>query len=208
MPAAEQYFAPSPAAPSAPRRVELVLPDLRLSLAADRGTFSAERIDAGTKLLLLEAPPPPDDLATAADVGCGYGPIALTLARRRPAATVWAVDVNERALALCQANAAQAGIPNVVTAAAAAVPASLAVELVWSNPPIRIGKDLLHGLLGAWLDRLTPGGSMVLVVHKHLGADSLQRWLEGRGNPTTRLVSRAGYRLLDVRPSARVEVGP
>lgn len=195
---AGHYFHARPAAASRPATVRLDLPDRSLELRTDRGVFSAERVDPGTKQLLLDAPEPPDG-GTFVDVGCGYGPIACTLAARRPAATVWAVDVNERALELCRTNAAALGLRNLHVADATAVPDDLEVDLIWSNPPVRIGKAPLHDLLSGWLRRLAPSGSAVLVVHKHLGADSLQRWLGDSGWTSQRLSSRAGYRLLEVR---------
>jgi len=194
---AGHYFDASPAAASRPSTVRLDLPDRSLRLRTDRGVFSADRVDPGTKYLLLEAPEPPER-GTFVDLGCGYGPLACTLAARRPDATVWAVDVNERALALCAANAEALDLANVRTRAVDAVPTDLTVDLLWSNPPIRIGKAALHELLRSWLGRLTPAGAAVLVVQKHLGADSLQRWLDGEGWAATRLGSRAGYRLLEI----------
>lgn len=196
---AGHYFDPSPAAPSRPASVRLVLPDLTAELTTDRGVFSAERVDPGTKYLLLEAPPPPA-AGTLVDLGCGYGPIACTLASRAPGATVWAVDVNERARALCRANADALGLGNVRVAAPEDVPDDVVVDLIWSNPPIRIGKAALHEVLTTWLDRLAPTGSAHLVVSKHLGADSLHRWLAEAGYATTRRRSRMGYRVLDVSP--------
>ncbi|MGK5558515.1 MFS transporter, partial [Actinomadura kijaniata] len=74
-----------------------------------------------------------------------------------------------------------------------------------SNPPIRIGKAALHDLLLTWLPRLTPTGQAHLVVQKHLGSDSLQRWLADQGFPTRRLASRSAYRILQV--SARTQEG-
>jgi len=195
---AGHYFSPSPGAASRPGTVRLVLPDRTLDLATDRGVFSADRVDPGTKYLLLEAPPPPA-AGTFVDLGCGYGPIACTLAARAPGATVWAVDVNERARVLCRANASALGLGNVVVAAPEEVPPDLEVDLIWSNPPIRIGKAALHDLLRSWLARLSPAGTAVLVVQRHLGADSLQRWLQAEGWRAERLGSRAGYRLLEVR---------
>jgi 16S rRNA (guanine1207-N2)-methyltransferase len=193
------YFAPQPEAPSAPRPVELVLPDLRLTLMADRGVFSHGQIDPGTMVLLLEAGRPPDEPVDLLDLGCGYGPIALALAARAPKARVWAIDVNERALALCQANAAAAGLDNVRVVHPEAVPDDVSLAGIWSNPPVRIGKPALHALLDEWLGRLTPDGRAWLVVHKHLGSDSLARWLGGRGHTVTRTASRAGYRVLEIR---------
>ncbi len=196
--AASQYFEPEPGAASRPRSVTLTLPDVTLSLRTDRGVFSAERVDPGTKLLLLDAPAPPEGAADLADLGCGYGPIALALAHRAPAATVWAVDVNARARALCQANATAAGLANVQVVAPGDVPGSVRFAGLWSNPPIRIGKPALHALLAGWLDRLADGGTAWLVVHKHLGSDSLERWLAAPGRRVRRHSSRRGYRILAV----------
>ncbi len=189
------YFDDSPAAPSRPGSVDLVLPDLRVTLRTDRGVFSAGGVDPGTKLLLLEAPPPPPT-GRLLDLGCGYGAIAATLAHRAPQAEIWAVDVNERARDLAAAN----GGARVRVAAPDDVPADLRFDGIWSNPPIRIGKPALHAMLETWLDRLTPDGRAWLVVQKHLGSDSLQRWLAGCGWATERLTSRSGYRILEVAP--------
>jgi 16S rRNA (guanine1207-N2)-methyltransferase len=192
------YFSPSPDAASRPSTVRLDLPDLSLALRTDRGVFSRARIDPGTKYLLTEAPAPPTD-GHLADVGCGYGPIALTLATRSPRATVWAVDVNERALELTQANAAAAGLANVRVVRPGEVPVDVRLAGLWSNPPVRVGKAAIHDLLDHWLGRLDADGTALLVVQKNLGADSLHRWLEARDWSVTRLGSRVGYRLLEVR---------
>jgi 16S rRNA (guanine1207-N2)-methyltransferase len=188
------------ATPSRPGSVVLALPDLTVTLATDRGVFAADGVDAGTRLLLLEGPRPAgDEDGALLDIGCGYGPIALALARRAPQATVWAVDVNDRARALCRANADAAGIANIVVAAPEEVPPDVRFAGIWSNPPIRVGKQALHDLLTTWVGRLVPGATAALVVHKHLGADSLSRWLTEHGYPVERLASRAGYRVLAVQ---------
>jgi 16S rRNA (guanine1207-N2)-methyltransferase len=197
-----QYFAEEPDAPHRPGTVHLVLPDVKLTLATDSGMFSPGRLDPGTRLLIEAAPPPPaaGDLL---DLGCGYGPLALTLAARAPAAQVWAVDVNQRALDLCQRNAAANGLANV-----RCVPAGDPIQmptryrLIWSNPPIRIGKQALHALLATWLARLTPDGAAYLVVQRHLGSDSLQQWLTDSGWAARRLAARSGYRVLGVQPAS------
>ena len=161
--------------------------------------FAAAAVDPGTKLLLLESSPPPVGAVNLLDLGCGYGPIALTLARRAPEATVWAVDVNRRAIELCAANAAANGLTNVRAVSPELVPHEVRFAGIWSNPPIRIGKEALHELLLAWLDRLDDDDAHAwLVVQKHLGSDSLARWLEETGWSADRRVSRGGYRVLDV----------
>jgi 16S rRNA (guanine1207-N2)-methyltransferase len=195
------YFSSSPDVPSRPSTVRLDLPDLSLELRTDRGVFSGTRIDPGTKYLLVEAPPPPES-GDLADIGCGYGAVALTLAARSPGATVWAVDVNERALELTRVNAAAAGLTNVRVASPDDVPAAVRFAAWWSNPPVRVGKAVLHDLLARWLRRLDDDGEALLVVQKHLGADSLHRWLAGQGWSVRRLGSRTGYRLLEVRGGA------
>lgn len=202
-PAGDHYFSESPASRSAPRMVRLRVPGQAVELVTDRGTFSPNRIDPGTALLLDRAPDPP---ATGRflDLGCGYGPIAVALSLASPGAEVVAVDVNERARELTAVNARRLDLTNVVVREPDTVGGGT-FDLIWSNPPIRIGKEALHDLLLRWIARLSPDGTAVLVVNRHLGADSLQRWLIGRGHPTERLASRAGYRLLQVSAASRVD---
>lgn len=193
----DHYFSAQPRAPRRPGQVRVILPDVYLELATDAGVFSPGRLDPGTRLLLDESPVPPPS-GDLLDLGCGYGPVACVLAARSPGATVWAVDVNERALELCARNAATAGLANVrcVIPGDPALPARFAA--IWSNPPVRIGKEALHSLLSQWLGRLDPSGRAYLVAGRNLGADSLHRWLAGQGWPVTRLAARSGYRLLQV----------
>jgi 16S rRNA (guanine1207-N2)-methyltransferase len=193
-----QYFAERPAAGRRPGSVHVITSDLHLELATDSGMFSPSRLDPGTRLLLETAPPPPAT-GELLDLGSGYGPLALVLAARSPGARVWAVDVNTRALELCARNAERAGLTNVHCSAPddPAVPGAFA--LIWSNPPIRIGKTALHALLATWLARLEPAAPAYLVVQRHLGSDSLQRWLHEAGWPADRVAARAGYRVLRVR---------
>ena len=193
----QQYFAERPAARPRPGSVHVVAPDLHLELETDSGMFSPTRLDAGTRLLLETAPRPPAT-GDVLDLGCGYGPLALVLAVRSPGARVWAVDVNTRALELCARNAERAGLANIRCTAPGDPALPAAFDLIWSNPPIRIGKAALHELLSAWLGRLAPGGTAYLVVQRNLGSDSLQRWLAGSGWPAERVAARAGYRVLRV----------
>ena len=177
--------------------VDLVLPDLHLRLETDSGVFSPERIDPGTRVLLETVPPPPQQ-GDLLDLGCGYGPIALTMARACPAGDRVGGRRQPPGVELCARNAQTAGLDKVRSVHVDEVPPELRFAAIWSNPPIRIGKPALHEMLPAWLDRLAPGGEAYLVVQKHLGSDSLQRWLDEQGWPTTRVTSRSAYRVLRV----------
>ncbi|MFI7420101.1 class I SAM-dependent methyltransferase [Nonomuraea sp. NPDC049684] len=191
------YFSERPETASRPGSVDLVLPDLHLRLETDRGVFSPDRVDVGTRALLESVPPPPQE-GDLLDLGCGYGPIALTMASRAPGATVWAVDVNRRSLELTGRNAQAAGLYKVRPVHVDEVPDDVKFRAIWSNPAIRIGKPALHKMLTRWLTRLTPDGVAYLVVQKHLGSDSLQRWLGEQGWQASREASRAAYRILKV----------
>ena len=194
-----QYFAADPTVQSAPRTIEVVVPGAAFTLETDRGVFSHGRLDTGTGLLLRQDLPLPES-GHLLDLGCGAGPIALTMAQRAPHASVWAIDVNQRARRLCARNAERNGSANIRVAAPDEVPDDVRFSAIWSNPPVRIGKSALHTLLDVWLDRLTPSATAVLVVGRHLGADSLQRWLSAGRRPVRRIAAKAGYRLLEIGP--------
>ena len=169
------YFDEDPTTESAPRVVTLLLPDHLFALTTDRGVFGYDRIDAGTKFLLLQAPPPAQE-GDLLDIGCGTGAIALTMAARAPGATVWAVEVNERARDLCRGNAERNGLSNIKVCAPDEIPTDVRFRTIWSNPAIRIGKPALH---------------------------SLQTWLIAQGYATDRLATTGGYRVLrTVTPAA------
>jgi 16S rRNA G1207 methylase RsmC len=192
---------------SAPRPVPFTRPagpatvwGHELALTSGSGVFAQGRLDIGTAVLFRETEPP--GRGTLLDLGCGYGVIGCALAVATPVARVHGIDVNERAVLLANENAASLGVAERFTATTPdGLPAGVEFDEIWSNPPIRIGKEALHELLLTWLPRLRPGGRAVMVVGKNLGADSLQRWLGEQGYPTTRLASAKGFRVLEtVRP--------
>jgi 16S rRNA G1207 methylase RsmC len=195
----EHYFSADPAVAFKRAPVRATVWGHDLDLTSGSGVFAQGRLDVGTAVLFRETDPPTEG-STYLDLGCGYGVIGLALARSRPAARVWGVDVNERAVLLANENATALGVDDRYTATTpAGVPDDLELDEIWSNPPIRIGKEALHELLLTWLPRLAPGGRAVMVVGKNLGADSLQRWLGEQGFPTTRLASAKGFRVLETR---------
>ena len=199
----QHYFSEDPQAPSRRREFVVTGVDGELTLSTDAGVFSQHGLDKGTSVFLEvmakheAAPIAPGSFLC--DIGCGSGAIALTLAVRYPACTIYAVDTNKRARDICLENATRNGLTNIVVKAPEEVDLSIVFASIWSNPPIRIGKSALHELLELWLARLDTGGTAYLVVNKNLGADSLSQWMTALNYPTTRIASRNGFRVLEVK---------
>lgn len=197
----EHYFSQAPASSLNLRPLRVTLSGMQYELTTASGIFSPERIDAGTQVLLGNTPPPPPG-GHLLDLGCGWGPISLSLAMESPHATVWAVDVNERALDLVRRNAKTLGLNNVTACQPDEVPDGIEFMTIRSNPPIRVGKSELHNMLERWLPRLAAAADAWLVVQRNLGSDSLQRWLDGTLPPdfqVSRSATSKGYRVLRVR---------
>ncbi|HYO86151.1 MAG TPA: methyltransferase [Dermatophilaceae bacterium] len=209
-PPADHYFTADPESRSQRRSLDVELAGHPMTVSTQSGVFSADRVDPGTAVLLRAVPLPPDN-GHLLDLGCGWGPLALTMAMRAPTATVWGVDVNPRAVALLRDNAAALGLSGIRAAESGDIPTGLSFGAIWSNPPIRIGKSALHELLLAWLPRLAAEADGYLVVQRHLGADSLHSWLSatlGSGFEVTRLASSKGYRVLRVHRWAEADLEP
>ena len=194
----DHYFSARPAAPDERRTITVELAGRSVDVQTAGGVFSPDHVDLGTRVLLREVPDPPAS-GDLLDLGCGWGPLALTMALLSPGARVWAVDVNERALDLVRGNARRLGLGNLRAALPGEVPDDVRFAAVWSNPPIRVGKDALHELLRRWLPRLSPGAEAWLVVGRNLGADPLHRWLADElGVSVERAASAKGFRVLRV----------
>ena len=199
------YFSASPAGPFTRKPLTVELAGQTRNLQTSTGIFSPDGIDKGTAVLLAEVPPPHPS-GNLLDIGCGWGPVALTMALLAPQARVYAVDVNERCIALTNENATALGLSNVVAGTPESVDPGVRFDTIWSNPPIRIGKDQLHALLKLWLPRLADGGTAWLVVQKNLGSDSLQRWLAAELDESftvSRESTSKSFRILAVRKASR-----
>ena len=193
------YFT-DPKAAEVRRSVEVRFWDTDWRFTTANEVFSADGLDLGTAVLLRSSAPPAD-ATRLLDLGCGWGVLAVALATACPSAVVDAVDVNPRALALTADNARARRVGERVRALTPdAVEPDVLYDEIWSNPPIRIGKQALHELLLTWLPRLAPGGTARLVVGRNLGADSLQRWLHEQGWHCDRVASAKGFRVFAVRP--------
>jgi 16S rRNA G1207 methylase RsmC len=200
----DHYFTAEPASAAERRQLQVSLAGREVIVETAPGVFCPDRVDIGTAMLLREVPAPPPS-GNLLDIGSGWGPIALSLGLLSPDASIWAVDVNQRALALARDNAKALGINAFHAVTPDEVPDDVRFDAIWSNPPIRVGKTALHALLLTWLPRLAPGGTAYLVVQKNLGSDSLQRWLstelealEPGAFKVGRQATARGFRLLSV----------
>ncbi|MEV7973078.1 methyltransferase [Cellulomonas sp. NPDC089187] len=200
----DHYFTAEPASDDQRRQRTVTLRGQEVAVQTAGGVFSPDHLDGGTEVLLRAVPEPPVE-GDLLDLGCGWGPIALCLAAASPLARVWAVDVNERALDLTRRNAELNGAQQVQAVRPEDVPEDVRFAAIWSNPPIRVGKEALHAMLRQWLHRLLPGGQAHLVVAKNLGSDSLLRWLDqelGGEFTAERIATAKGFRVLRVTRSA------
>ncbi|MEJ1156282.1 class I SAM-dependent methyltransferase [Microbacterium marmarense] len=197
----DHYFSASPGSAEKLRRINVTLDGHEVAVTTAGGIFSPDHVDTGTAVLLSHTPPPPPG-GNLLDLGCGWGPISLTLAMQAPHATVWAVDVNERALDLVRQNAEEHGLSNVNAVLPDDVPDDVVFRTIRSNPPIRVGKNELHALMQRWIPRLEERSDAWLVVQRNLGSDSLQRWLAATfetGFSVHRSSTAKGFRVLKVR---------
>lgn len=202
----EHYFSQSPSSDEAAVERRVSLRGREYAVTTSGGVFSASHVDKGTAVLLRKAPEPdlrPGDLAI--DLGCGWGPLTLALCEKAASADVWAVDVNERALELTRKNAARSGFSPKALAPDEALAAlgDRKIQLIWSNPPVRIGKERLHELLATWIEKLSDDGAAYLVIQRNLGADSLRSWMLGQGWGCEKIGSAKGFRVFAVARTPR-----
>lgn len=202
-----QYFDENPEVASDPKQVTYTFEGHDYIFETDRGVFSYEKVDRATRILLevfwehYEGPEP--DIIV--DVGCGYGPITCAIADKFLDSKIIGVDTNQRARDLAVKNCRKnIGGERIRILSPNEVDETLAVDLIISNPPVRIGKKALYELLRGWSTCLNPGSEMWLVIAKNLGSDPTATYLEKElGLKVTRVASKKGFRVLKcVKPSS------
>ena len=176
------------------------------SLQAAAGTFSSAKLDKGTAVLLSLSEEFPRQ-GNVLDLGCGWGPIGIAIAKLAPETKVWGVDVNARSVALANQNAQGLSLGNFQAVLSEDLPSDLKFDEIWSNPPIRIGKKALHELLTKYLALLTTDGRAMLVVQKQLGAESLLKWLTEQypAKRVSRVLNDRGYWVIEVASSPKFQ---
>ena len=191
------YFDQNPKSASNRQKVEVELGGRTISVFTDSGVFSSQGVDKGTQILLnlSEFVAPEGKIM---DLGSGWGAISIHLALVNPALQIVAVEVNSRAVDLLNSNTRELGLSAVTTRVLDEIEPN-SIDQIWSNPPIRIGKNALHELLIDAFSKLKPKGEAFLVVQKHLGADSLAKWMEQeQGHGVEKIENSKGFRVFKV----------
>jgi 16S rRNA (guanine1207-N2)-methyltransferase len=174
------YFQNDPLLVSKKRDITLSIDGLTLHFKSDNGVFSKSKVDEGS-LALLKAIIPLHLTGKILDLGCGYGPIGLTIAVTSPSARVDLADINERALALCEENAQLLGLSQRVTCLQSDIYTNVEgpYDSIVVNPPIRAGKRVTYKMYEGASQRLIDGGSLYVVIRKDQGAPTASRFIEG-----------------------------
>lgn len=195
----EHYFSSDPAAPKKTVSISFQVGGQEIAIEAASGTFSSSKLDAGTAVLLKQDGQFPKD-GNVLDIGCGWGPIGLSIAKHQPGTKVFGIDINQRSVEQSNLNANSLKLENFWAMHPRDLPKEIRFSAIWSNPPIRVGKKVLHELMETYIPRLESGGRAMLVVQKNLGADSFQRWLAGKFPETevTRVATDKGYRVISL----------
>lgn len=195
---ADHYYSVDPASAHDRHTFDATLRGIPFRFVTDTSVFSKERVDFGSQTLIDTADPAVWPAGAILDLGCGYGPIGLTMAALAPRREVDMTDVNERALGLAVENAAANHIHNVhifPSSVYDAIDGRYAAIL--TNPPIRAGKDVVNAILTGAADHLVEGGHLLVVIQKKQGAPSAKKRMTAAFGNCTVLKHNKGYQILD-----------
>jgi len=175
----DHYYSRKPDVTSDPIYWSCQLKGYPFRFKTDRGVFSKNEVDYGSKLLIDTFTLPAVD-GTLLDVGCGYGPIGLALARSYPNIQIHMIDINERAIQLAKENAAQNHIDNVSIFESDVFENVINHNYVAivTNPPIRAGKKVVMEIIEKSYQHLCDGGEFWVVIQKKQGAPSAKKMIE------------------------------
>ncbi|MCM3694496.1 class I SAM-dependent methyltransferase [Neobacillus niacini] len=190
----EHYYSRTQKVESEPKYWDFTLRDVLFRFKTDNGVFSKKEVDFGSRLL-IEAFDLPNVEGQILDVGCGYGPIGLSIAKNYPERIVHMIDVNERAIELAMANARQNAVDNVEIYESDTL---LNVKqsnfaAILTNPPIRAGKKTVHDIFEQSYEHLVTGGELWIVIQKKQGAPSAIEKLKERFTTVETIDKSKGY---------------
>lgn len=193
----DHYYSRQPEVASSPIYWTTKLRNFQFKFKTDQGVFSKKEVDFGSRFL-IETFEPPTVEGALLDVGCGYGPIGLVLAKLLNERLVHMVDVNERAIELAKENAKANEVTNVKIYESDrfdSVNESTFAAIV-TNPPIRAGKKIVHDIFEGSYRALVPGGELWVVIQKKQGAPSAKVKLEELFGKVEVSAKRKGYYIL------------
>ena len=200
----DHYYTRDPRSESRPVDCEYVYRGERLCFQTDAGVFSKGEVDTGTRLLLEALPP--EMRGEVLDLGCGWGVIGISVARRWPSCRVTLADVNRRALELSRENAKRNGADVVcVESDGMQAFAGKTFDAVVTNPPIRAGKQVIYKMFADAARCLNPGGALYLVIRKQQGAESCLRYLRTLYRAVDKLDRSGGFWVLRAADPIREE---
>ncbi|EON71005.1 class I SAM-dependent methyltransferase [Lysinibacillus sphaericus] len=197
----DHYYTNKPQTESKPRHWTFKLLGHAFSFETDAGVFSKSEVDFGSRVLIETFEMPGID-GTIFDVGCGYGPIGLSIAKANPERTVFMMDINERAVALSQKNAQVNGVQNVrifVSDGLSVVDNDAKAAAILTNPPIRAGKDTIFRFYDGAYDKLVTSGELWIVIQKKQGAPSTVSYLEEKFLEVDVVEKKKGYWIIRAR---------
>lgn len=170
---AEHYYSKKPQTESKPMSWSYTLRGHKFNFVTDSGVFSKSEVDFGSRVL-IDAFKVPAIAGDVLDVGCGYGPIGLSIAQTEADRTVHMVDINERAVQLSQKNAESNGVQNVRIYESDGLTGVTESEFaaILTNPPIRAGKETIFRFYEDAYTKLRVGGELWVVIQKKQGAPS------------------------------------
>ncbi|MRH44825.1 methyltransferase [Aquibacillus halophilus] len=193
----EQYFSKQPQSKSNEKTWTFELRENKLSFTSDHGVFSKSEVDFGSRLL-IQAFSAPEISGDILDLGCGYGPIGLSLAKAFPESKLVLTDINERAISLAKKNAENNDIVNVEFAISDRFEAlqNRRFSAILTNPPIRAGKKIIFQMFEESYDALLSRGELWVVIQKKQGAPSTQKKLEEMFDSVEVVAKDKGYYIL------------
>jgi 16S rRNA (guanine1207-N2)-methyltransferase len=191
------YYSHNPDVESNPQTITFELRGHTFRFKTDQGVFSKKEVDFGSRAL-IEAFEIPAVKGALLDVGCGYGPIGLSLAKDLVDRTVHMIDVNERALSLAEENAKENRVQNVSIYQSDRYASVFEKEFaaILTNPPIRAGKETVHSILENSYDHLAELGELWVVIQKKQGAPSAMDKMEKLFSNVEIVTRKKGYYIL------------
>lgn len=188
------YYEKNPKADHDIHELRVRLLDTPMTFLTDAGVFSKRMVDYGSQVLLNTLDLEPDK--TLLDVGCGYGPLGLTLGKVFGVQATL-IDINSRALDLARANAEKNQVNARIFQSNVYEDVEGNFDYIVSNPPIRAGKSVVHEIIKGAFRHLEDQGSLTIVIQKKQGAPSAKAKMEEVFGNCQILKKDKGYYILE-----------